>query len=859
MPKKTITLNQGTPYDFNIESDTSLHVVSPLNNIKKDSSNSDIYICDNRNKKCKITVESRSNIIVITKDAKTMPVVIDGSNSSTPAAAARAASTAPKAAAEEEEEEEEEEEVAENANTSINDQSIINSSNWKDIDKWVKTYGALHNLKLDNDESKMTVEKQQSEFTKDTIAQTLKIPDSIKTQLPVKIIQTSGNNMDCMIHSFLLGVSLTFRKLNLSDKNNVASYFRRNIFYNILQREFMTLLITDMLKPILLKSGEKALLDTNHLNFLASKYNIGVLVYGLDAHAISRVWGVENRFAENYIIIFNPGNNHFEAVKKGTNYIFPMSELKDTIVNPPDEQTACPFSAGDILQRTDASNLNDPIYVAGSPTWSGETVKQCITLPATKISVDAIIAVNKKINITAYTSTEILPEITSKMYLDNILHDAKNGVYKKVGNFNLKTYIQHYMTQQSNSAAAAAAAAPEAAKSAPQVPPKAPGAAPAAAKPTAPPAPQAAPKPGAAAQANANSCLSINRHKWKEYSCYMDSVMFALFSFPSTFVTKYILNADINAIETKIIQELYLQKMRNIMDEVAHKPDNESEESKRKRLNQFIADYRRGDFVKYDRTERDNVMEKIQKDATKIIEYVKRVKDMLKEINSQLRGKTIDYCISLRSILLRGPFTVLDGRYEYSEIQENATAQRRNLANAISNKRFSEGGMEDADEMLRAIFDTFLIETLNKKFLNGSEIISSPIIEFTPEKLYSQNFIISDLDNNTYNFLNQEDTFIVIKVNRKTATDTSPADFPETLKIKSVGSILHLNHIIVKRGNHYIVYFRCNSGWYLYNDLSDSTIDKVASNFAELKLKKTEPNTHGTLFFYNEIPNTLPK
>jgi hypothetical protein len=142
-----------------------------------------------------------------------------------------------------------------------------------------------------------------------------------------------------------------------------------------------------------------------------------------------------------------------------------MSELKDTLVNPQGDQRKCPFAASDVLQRTDASALEDPIYIVGGPTWKdvaqpdGKIIKECTVLPATQITVAGIkTVIRKNTPISLLSSTDILTAIKMKTVIPNILPDVKKDVYQKVGTFNLKTYIQHYMEQKSAAASGAATA-----------------------------------------------------------------------------------------------------------------------------------------------------------------------------------------------------------------------------------------------------------------------------------------------------------------------------------------------------------------------------------------------------------------
>jgi hypothetical protein len=211
--------------------------------------------------------------------------------------------------------------------------------------------------------------------------------------------------------------------------------------------------------------------------------------------------------------------------------------------------------------------------------------------------------------------------------------------------------------------------------------------------------------------------------------------------------------------------------------------------------------------------------------------------------------------------------------------------------------------------MLKAIFQTFQIETLDKEtrtiYYNSNdpkkEITSgpifnkaSPVIDCTSDQLNqlgqlgSKDSVLNNVfvsppqnynnTNNTKKFIqsdeysfnaenNPTDKFIVIKVNRPNIisvhddlrTDNSAVYLPETLKVsKTDPDDLFLTHIIVLQDAHYTVYFKCNNGWYLYNDLSRSTIEDCYSNNLDM-LKRNHPivTTHGTLLFYNQTPNRL--
>jgi ubiquitin C-terminal hydrolase len=114
-----------------------------------------------------------------------------------------------------------------------------------------------------------------------------------------------------------------------------------------------------------------------------------------------------------------------------------------------------------------------------------------------------------------------------------------------------------------------------------------------------------------------DECLGVEKYKYESNSCYMDSLLFALFSTPTKFIEKYIINADIAKIKR------YVSALR-IYD------------------------------VKIS-----------AEDTNKIMDYIGSVYTILLEVSQKYSGKIQqDYCRNLRPILLKDPIHILDPKHK---------------------------------------------------------------------------------------------------------------------------------------------------------------------------------------------------
>jgi len=122
---------------------------------------------------------------------------------------------------------------------------------------------------------------------------------------------TSGSENDCLIHSVLTTCSPAFRLQNDTVKNNVASFFRRNI---------LSQMLSFTLKEKVTLQG-KNFLDSEILTKIADCFKVSFCVFVTSDNTVQLI----NTFNEqDYYLISNNGGSkisgsHFEAVFKIVN------------------------------------------------------------------------------------------------------------------------------------------------------------------------------------------------------------------------------------------------------------------------------------------------------------------------------------------------------------------------------------------------------------------------------------------------------------------------------------------------------------------------------------------------------------
>ena len=376
------------------------------------------------------------------------------------------------------------------------------------------------------------------------------------------------------------------------------------------------------------------------------------------------------------------------------------------------------------------------------------------------------------------------------------------------------------------------------------------------------------------AASRGNSCVDLPFYKNLNDSCYMDSIIFTLMAFPSSFLSSYILNPEVSDIISRKLSELG-----------------------------------------YDRTDRERILKYVEK-IQRIINKIDRELQS-RQITSHLNNVPVAECVSLRIELLKDPLNAL---LPQAEIEKDRLDEK--------DLCFGNASQEDASEFVEALFRTFFIENLTTtetvtyrstmhpdqrkqpSFKTSQTYPIYPIAldsyDFdTPEFILSTTFtetLSSDSSLRSNNILPAntkksngslltptglkafnvkypkvfdikttqtklevsgapQDQFMILQLKRfyydfttkRTVKDIRPINPPKTIRLNEHSAELHLNNIIVHIGNstksgHYVAYFKCNGNWYLYNDMRDR-IERIGTY--EQLLKHRILNEEETDFKYS--------
>lgn len=150
----------------------------------------------------------------------------------------------------------------------------------------------------------------------------------------IENVYSSGNNSDCLVHSFLTNISPAFRRLSQKDKNAYATQYRTQIFPSFYKNKE-----EDATNQNLLHIPSAYLNDT-HIQKLREAYNLNILVIQSTrfTEGGKDVYSSVEYFSKNpnrpYIIIYNRGNYHFTGMRHTADpkgFLFSREEI-DTLI-----------------------------------------------------------------------------------------------------------------------------------------------------------------------------------------------------------------------------------------------------------------------------------------------------------------------------------------------------------------------------------------------------------------------------------------------------------------------------------------------------------------------------------------------
>ena len=205
-----------------------------------------------------------------------------------------------------------------------------------------------------------------------------------------------------------------------------------------------------------------------------------------------------------------------------------------------------------------------------------------------------------------------------------------------------------------------------------------------------------------------DSCLAVNKLWYEQYSCYVDSVLFTLLSFPTPFVERYLLHPDMDEIQISL-------RLTNLNGKSLTEPQ-----------------------------------------ITKVMTYIRLINQILIEINNHFRGvQRMDYCRNLRPVLLKDPLMILESKPEY----------------VFAQKKQEDAG-EFIQALVKTFFINTINFTNMKSFSNSvnasipdsvrsiDSIPMAPFFVYTPDQLQQKQMeltktIVTKLDIDDYFFGNQ--------------------------------------------------------------------------------------------------------
>jgi len=162
------------------------------------------------------------------------------------------------------------------------------------------------------------------------------------------VIYSSGNNLDCLIHSILTATCSNFRRLEQDDKNEFANFFRRKIFLNLpVVKCYEVVEEGPIFKELSNRIKGRDFLEDTELFLLAAQFQIRILsassgraaignqFYLVDGRAIKGIlpeaccnWENDNDWP---IICIYTNMAHFESVKVANTYYLTENQVNDAL------------------------------------------------------------------------------------------------------------------------------------------------------------------------------------------------------------------------------------------------------------------------------------------------------------------------------------------------------------------------------------------------------------------------------------------------------------------------------------------------------------------------------------------------
>lgn len=193
-----------------------------------------------------------------------------------------------------------------------------------------------------------------------------------------KSVDVSINKFDCLIHAFLIDVSLNFRKLTQPEKNEYADKWRREFFVTAFDEETEEEARDEVL--------EVEYLGEPHIRKLIDIFHINIIMFersGAGIKATINLGGLDNMLADEPVyIMYNPGDGHFRAVREmpANRFLFDTDDAEQIMAKHgldmvPGAAPTCDYKNGDeVIHEGEVKIVHQAIY----PDRFSEREVRCI-------------------------------------------------------------------------------------------------------------------------------------------------------------------------------------------------------------------------------------------------------------------------------------------------------------------------------------------------------------------------------------------------------------------------------------------------------------------------------------------------
>ena len=323
-------------------------------------------------------------------------------------------------------------------------------------------------------------------------------------------------------------------------------------------------------------------------------------------------------------------------------------------------------------------------------------------------------------------------------------------------------------------------------------------------------------------------------------TCYMDSVLFPLIALPSKYIRNTILGKNTSV----------------------EKPGDTAKDKKRKKTRRLLKNSLVKLYLSIRKGDETPTVEKVKKAFKKCPtkfesnysgygqedagEFLQTMADVF-GLNDMKRQLTVYGTNDISPIPSNDELVVSSNREEIQSIIQQVTVEqlRRGRVNTPVKISSFLKSVDDSGEL--DITSSFTPEIngkveIFKRRIAKTEVVDTPYLVFY---IIRQGLMKRDKDGNI-KFKRNGMPQINPSIYRKVVDPSETLTLPSKRVLMLTSIVLHLGSTI--ESGHYILYFKCDGEWWVYDDTSTGFV-KIGS-FDTIMRRSPNPKTYGTLFYY---------